>query len=260
MTNIQPIQTTQALRDTYTRYLRSLNIMNDENMNALYRHALDREEILKGPFIEGTLPFETGGTLNDLIAEGLLSQDFARLNTNELPLTRPIYLHQAQAIRKIISEQRNIIVATGTGSGKTESFLLPLLQMLFAVSPIERAQPGVRALLLYPMNALANDQLKRLRQLLANTPDITFGRYTGETPKSERDARDTYIRENGTEPLPNERISRESMRSRPPHILLTNYAMLEYLLLRPEDNMFFDGVYANRWNYLVLDEATFIHQ
>jgi hypothetical protein len=254
MTNIQPIQTTQALRDTYTRYLRSLNIMNDENMNALYRHALDREEILKGPFIEGTLPFETGGTLNDLIAEGLLSQDFARLNTNELPLTRPIYLHQAQAIRKIISEQRNIIVATGTGSGKTESFLLPLLQMLFAVSPTERAQPGVRALLLYPMNALANDQLKRLRQLLANTPDITFGRYTGETPKSERDARDTYIRENGTEPLPNERISRESMRSRPPHILLTNYAMLEYLLLRPEDNMFFDGVYANRWNYLVLDE------
>lgn len=254
MTNIQPIQTTHVLRDTYTRYLRSLNIMNDENMNALYRQALDHEEILKGPFIEGTLPFVTGGSLSDLISEGLLSREFARLNPAELPLTRPIYQHQAQAIRKIISERRNIIVATGTGSGKTESFLLPLLQMLFAESPSERAQPGVRALLLYPMNALANDQLKRLRNLLANTPEITFGRYTSETLHNEREAKDAYIRENGTTPLPNERISRETMRSSPPNILLTNYAMLEYLLLRPEDNMFFDGPHANYWKYLVLDE------
>ena len=74
-----------------------------------------------------------------------------------------------------------MVVATGTGSGKTESFLLPILGHLTDERDAGTLGPGVRALLLYPMNALANDQVKRLRRLLATTPDVTFGRYTGDT-------------------------------------------------------------------------------
>ena len=95
------------------------------------------------------------------------------------------------------------------------------------------------------MNALANDQLKRLRRLLKNYPEITFGSYTGETEHYERDAVDRFRQMNpGEEILPNELLSRERMKETPPHILITNYAMLEFLLLRPDDNVFFDGKYA----------------
>src|SRR5262249_55111746 len=116
--------------------------------------------------------------------------------------------------------------------------------------------PGVRALLLYPMNALANDQLRRLRRVLANYPSITFGRYTGETEEKDREAEDRFREQYPQEPLlRNELMSRTRMRVSPPHILLTNYAMLEYLLLRPEDCEFFDGSTGKHWQFLVLDEA-----
>ena len=73
-------------------------------------------------------------------------------------------------------------MATGTGSGKTECFLLPVIDALLLEGQAGTLRrPGVRALLLYPMNALANDQLKRLRVLLRDLPGITFGRYVGET-------------------------------------------------------------------------------
>ncbi|MFC5851068.1 DEAD/DEAH box helicase, partial [Streptomyces chlorus] len=151
---------------------------------------------------------------------------------------------------------RNLVVATGTGSGKTESFLLPVLNALAAEHARGTLGPGVRALLLYPMNALANDQMKRLRRLLAETPHITFGRYTGDTKDDPHRAADTFEQLNPGEPrLPNELFSRREMRATPPHILLTNYAMLEYLLLRPQDMDLFEGEHAGGWRFIVVDEA-----
>ena len=118
----------------------------------------------------------------------------------------------------------------------------------------EQLGPG-GALLLYPMNALANDQLARLRKLLVNYPKITFGRYTGETEEPHFAALEKYRELYGTDPLDNELISREAMWASPPHILLTNYAMLEYLLLRPRDSVFFEGVSSESWRFIVIDEA-----
>ena len=114
----------------------------------------------------------------------------------------------------------------------------------------------MRALLLYPMNALANDQLQRLRRLLADAPQITFGRYTGDTPERAAEGASLYDSLNPGEPrLPNELLSRQEMRDNPPHLLLTNYAMLEYLLLRPADMDLFEGKHGGHWRFVVLDEA-----
>jgi hypothetical protein len=114
----------------------------------------------------------------------------------------------------------------------------------------------VRALFLYPMNALANDQLRRLRRLLRPFPEITFGRYVGETERERAKAEDDFRTRYPHEPrVPNELISREAMQERPPHILLTNYAMLEFLLLRPEDSSLFDTETPTTWRQIALDEA-----
>jgi len=169
-------------------------------------------------------------------------------------LERPVYLHQETAIRQIAAG-RNAVVATGTGSGKTESFLIPILDHLQREAGTDRLTPGVRALLLYPMNALANDQLKRLRRMLADTPEITFGRYTGETLEEAGLAEKKFKTQNpGVRRVPNELLSREEMRATPPHLLLTNYAMLEYLLLRPKDMELFETG-DDTWKFLVVDEA-----
>lgn len=253
---VDVIATAENLSLTYRRYLRSLLPVRDPKLARALRDAIDGSPMLtKGPVLEATPPYQTGASLRDLIADGVLPGGFARLGSPALPLDRPLYAHQEQAIRKA-AVGRNLVVATGTGSGKTESFLLPVLSELVAERDAGTLGPGVRALLLYPMNALANDQVRRLRQVLANTPDITFGRYTGETP--ERPAEGTSLFEAlnpGESRLPNELLSRAEMRDTAPHLLLTNYAMLEYLLLRPADMDLFEGAHSGHWRFVVLDEA-----
>ena len=173
------------------------------------------------------------------------------------PIERALYHHQDQAIRKAVVSGRNLVVATGTGSGKTETFLIPTLNGLFREAEAGTlGRPGVRALFLYPMNALANDQLRRLRRLLREFPEVTFGRYVGETVREQAKAEDDFRTRYPHEPrVPNELISREAMQAGPPHILLTNYAMLEFLLLRPEDSTLFDTVADTTWRRIALDEA-----
>jgi len=253
--NVDPIAASEGLRESYTRYLSTLLPLTDQRLkDALTARLRAKDVLTKGPFLESTPAFELGASISELITEGVLPQRFGNFNSVGLPLDRPLYAHQAEAIRKA-RVGRNLVVATGTGSGKTESFMVPIIASLLEELESKTLTPGVRALLLYPMNALANDQLKRLRELLANTPEITFGRYTGETPEKSTEARDKYFALNGEAPLPNEILSREEMRKNPPHILLTNYAMLEYLLLRPADMDLFEGEFGGSWKFLVVDEA-----
>ena len=252
-----PLETSAQITSGYRRYLRSLLPVRDPRIAAALDYQITHSDLLtKGPLLEATPPYEHGATLDTLIREGVLSLALRELDSDALPFARPLYVHQEQAIRKVAAG-RNVVVATGTGSGKTESFLLPILDSLSAEFAREGTlRPGVRALLLYPMNALANDQMKRLRQMLKATPHITFGRYVGDTKESERDAAEMFGKLNPGEPrLENELLSRKAMQATPPHILLTNYAMLEYLLLRPADMDLFEGEHAGRWQFLVLDEA-----
>ncbi len=250
---LDALTTSELIVESYRRYLRSLLPVREPRIAEALATEITWSPILaKGPLLEATPPYAPGATLRDLIDEGVLDKTFAALASPALPLDRALYRHQEHALRKAVLG-RNLVVATGTGSGKTESFLLPILNSLAAEHARGELGPGVRALLLYPMNALANDQLKRLRQLLAQVPYITFGRYTGETAHSTRDGEADFESLHSGEPrLPNELLSREEMRARPPHLLLTNYAMLEYLLLRPADLDLFEG---QTWRFIALDEA-----
>lgn len=254
--SIDAMATSNEIKATYRRYLSSLLAVRDPKIDAALRRAIDSTDMLdKGPYLEATPPYAPGQSLQDLIAEGVVAQGFADLAGKALPLDRPLYVHQEQSIRKVAAG-RNVVVATGTGSGKTESFLIPILDSLVREREQGVLGPGVRALLLYPMNALANDQMKRLRALLADYPDITFGRYTGETETDPRKAREAFAELNIDEPmLPNEVLSRQEMRDSPPHLLLTNYAMLEYLLLRPLDMDLFATGADSKWRFIVVDEA-----
>src|SRR6185437_2568169 len=251
-----PLVTSELITSGYRRYLRSLLPVREPRIAvALDREIADSTLLAKGPLLEATPPYLPGATLSSLVDQGVLHAGFRKLDSAALPFDRPLHAHQEQAIRKVTAG-RNVIVATGTGSAKTESFLLPILNELSTEHARDGLGPGVRALLLYPMNALANDQMKRLRSILACTPHITFGRYVGDTGNTPREAAEAFARLNPGEPrLDNELLSRQEMRETPPHLLLTNYAMLEYLLLRPADMDLFEGDYAGNWRFLVLDEA-----
>ncbi|MFO8059651.1 MAG: DEAD/DEAH box helicase [Bacillota bacterium] len=252
---LDPVDTTETIRRDYLRYLSTTFGLKNDRLQRALKRGLEQGSFVKGPLLEATPPFKTGRNPKQLVDEGILSRGMEELNPLDLPLQRPLYVHQEEAIRKLVEGKRNVVVSTGTGSGKTEAFLIPILNHIFRQREADKLGPGVRALLLYPMNALANDQLKRLRTLLKYCPDITFGRYTGETRPGEREARELHVRMFDAEPAVNELVSREQMRRTPPHILLTNYAMLEYLLMRPLDTPFFDGDLAEDWRFIVLDEA-----
>ncbi|MDB4872480.1 MAG: box helicase domain protein, partial [Gemmatimonadales bacterium] len=211
---LDALATSELIVESYRRYLRSLLPVREPRIaEALATEITQSPMLAKGPLLEATPPYELSATLRELIDDGVLESGFAALGSSALPLDRQLFRHQEHALRKA-AHKRNLVVATGTGSGKTESFLLPILNSLVAEHARGELGPGVRALLLYPMNALANDQLKRLRQLLAQVPYITFGRYTGDTLNSAREGAATFESLNpGEARLPNELLSREEMRA-----------------------------------------------
>ncbi|MDR0914479.1 MAG: DEAD/DEAH box helicase [Oscillospiraceae bacterium] len=220
--------------------------------------------VSNGTFVEIKDIFKTGKSISELIDEGVLSRLFKDVEkqknekTKILPLARPLYKHQEKAIR-LISSKHNVVVSTGTGSGKTNCFLIPILNELLREQEAGSLTSGVRAIFISPMNALANDQIGNLRELLMYYPDITFGVYNGGTEQEEKAAENVYraMFEKAKypklrSPLPNEKISRASMREAPPNIVFTNYAMLEHMLLRPDDDKIFSN---SELKFVVLDEA-----
>lgn len=262
-----PAKGAKRIREDFIDYITTTLHFNDESagpgsLYAKFRENLERV-ISKGPYVDINCSFLKGKSINELIDEGVLSPEFRNLEAlkpsnykKELPLDRPLYLHQEKAIR-ILNSKKNAVITTGTGSGKTECFMIPMIDELLKEGEGLKT-PGVRAILIYPMNALANDQMKRLRNILMKYPQIKFGVYNGDTPY-DGDQSDWYKELHSTENyqelkngLDNELLTREQMALNPPHILCTNYAMLEYMLLTPNRG----AVFANsNVKFIVLDEA-----
>lgn len=257
---IHPLATTEKIRTAYLNYLKTIKPFQDDGLREEFAQAIEAKDMLvKGPLLQIALPYQKGASIHDLVNQEILSPRFEQLCSPALEYDRPLYAHQVKAISKAV-KGRNIVVSTGTGSGKTEAFLVPILDYLLREQDAGTlSQPGVRALLLYPMNALVNDQLKRLRRVLQNYPQITFGRYINvyETPHTKEEAKEIFEKTyDQDEPfIENELKSREEMHAAPPHLLITNYAMLEYLLLRPIASPLFDGDMGQHWHFIVLDEA-----
>ena len=253
MKKLNPIERSQYIDARYKEYLKSSFEFGKSDLQKLFIEELEKEKLFKGPYVDLSFPFQRGNNLESLIEEGVVCESFRRLE--DINFTRPLYSHQEEAIRHIGSG-RSAIITTGTGSGKTESFLYPILNELLFDIEKGNTDVGVRAIFLYPMNALVNDQIDRIRKILNNCPDITFGFFTGETPeKTTVNTRKKLGEENDVIIPDNELVSREEIRENPPHLLFTNYSMLEYLLIRPNDYAIFEEKRLQNWKYVVLDEA-----
>ena len=269
---LNPIAYTENIVSSFLRYQLTAYPFADQRLHKQMRELLSLDQtrqspLLKGPYISLSRPFRHGAAVESLVKEGLLHSQVS----NRLPkkITH-LYSHQERAIRAVHAG-RTTLISTGTGSGKTECFLYPIVSRCLQLRD-EGAPPGICAVIVYPMNALAEDQLMRLRGLLAGT-GIPFGIYIGKTPEGEADvvgvrlrhgaSRATYeaqlekTRREGTGETvyPAEEVcSRHTMRTagRQPRILLTNVKQLELLLTRQQDVELFA---AARLEYLVFDEA-----
>lgn len=257
-----PAKAADEIKKEYIGYINTTFHFRNQNLQKKLLEELNKT-ISNGPYVEIKDSFKSGKTIDELIKNGTLSPLFTELERNKkyppkLPIYRPLYLHQEKAVEKIVSG-KNVVVSTGTGSGKTNCFLIPVINELLREKEKGQINDGVRAIFIYPMNALANDQIKGLREILMAYPDIRFGVYNGGTENREADAIKLYEAMYANEKypelrkrLPNEEVSRERMKERPPHILFTNYAMLEHMLFRPGD----DSIFSNsNFKFVVLDEA-----
>ncbi|MCW3159468.1 DEAD/DEAH box helicase [Micropruina sonneratiae] len=287
------------------------------------RALLEQEGVIsQSPFIESTPRYQTNRRFSDLELDDAVLELFASLTSSVggAPLLYdPPYTHQAEALELTMRDALSLAVTTGTGSGKTESFLLPMLAKLAREAkhkPQSFARPAVRALILYPMNALVNDQLGRLRLLLGDNRvssqfqgwagrPARFARYTSRTlypgvRKVDRDQtrlrsiEDFYLdlldrqanpaarnhaaavdlvgklKERGKwpakpdlrawygdkgahwkragefvravmQPEDSELLTRHEVLAAPPDVLITNYSMLEYMMMRPLERPVFDA-------------------
>jgi DEAD/DEAH box helicase domain-containing protein len=301
-----PHQVYEDLKDAYLRYLDTQYWLRDPSLRAERRRLLEAPgRLFTEPLLEPIIPYDAPIELAPLAIELGLSETTADLVGEALfgSFRQPgepirVRQHQAEALRANLKpgndKGRNAVVTSGTGSGKTESFLLPVLSRIveellgtgetqlhkwwdspsknwLGVRKNDPRQAAVRALVLYPTNALVEDQIVRLRRALwrikdAGGPQVWFGRYTGSTPGSgtpdkksvEREAReirtmlkdfedleqaglDPEILAQFPHPLRGEMITRWDMINSAPDVLVTNYSMLNVMLMRETENSIFEN-------------------
>ncbi|MGY4100432.1 DEAD/DEAH box helicase [Nocardia sp. R16R-3T] len=308
------VGTFDRLREAYFRYYDTPFGLTDERLQRERRGLFDRDNgAFRLPLIELRPEYvNTGRTLAESAASAGAPPELADFaSCGLIPPGRSLYIHQEHALSAGQTPGRNVIVTAGTGSGKTESFLLPVLGSLLAESATwgggpapfdpwwrasgsdfasqrngETGRPkAVRALILYPMNALVDDQLMRMRRALDSDAARTwldthrrghrfyFGRYTGATPVTGHRTTETALErlrdvliaseqrgvraaqvaaENGNDDVRYfvPRLDGAEMRSRwdmadaPPDVLVSNYSMLNVMLLRDRDSHFFASTRA----------------
>jgi DEAD/DEAH box helicase domain-containing protein len=198
---------------------------------------------IKGPYVQLGLPFVAGAT--------------GKRFFKDFETEHPAFLHQEQAWRRCGVEHRSTLVATGTGSGKTECFLYPVLE--HAAQAREAGVRGIKAIIIYPMNALADDQAKRIAELVQQTPafaGIRTGLFVGSGKTKYKPGKGgTNPQQDAVVMGPDHVISdKDVLRDDPPDILLTNYKMLDFLLIRPKDQLLWRYNGPDTVRYLVVDE------
>lgn len=224
-------QVTQGLKDLVRDTLNTTSPVFD---GMLERFLEEPKNYIKGPWISVAMPFRQSA-----IPGEEFKQPFP-----DVPLKFAPYRHQELAFDRLSGRNpRSTLVATGTGSGKTESYLWPILEHCRA----NKGKPGIKAILIYPMNALATDQARRIARAISTIPaldGLRAGIYADSEPAHPTDQMtdgDVITR-------------RAAMWDNPPDILLTNYKMLDYLLLRARDKKLWDHNDPEALRFLVVDE------
>lgn len=190
-----------------------------------------KDSVYHEPYVAVRLPFR--------VAESMPTC-FEAIHPAYLP-----YVHQQKAFERLTGDDgRSTLVATGTGSGKTECFLYPILEYCYQ----HRGERGIKALIIYPMNALASDQAKRIAELIYESPElhgnVTVGMYVG----GQEHAPNRMMTEKGVI------TDHETLLNNPPDILMTNYKMLDYLLVRPKDALLWQDNDPETLKYIAVDE------
>ena len=259
-----PFATAEKLRQRLVNAVLAQTGFNHRGLNAHLRDRLTSPDGASGglvtePVIEGAAPYAAGtASLADLRGRMLLEEIVGALTDGpdqeyRFPSTMRPYLHQIEAWEHLTaSDPRSVLVTSGTGSGKTECFLVPLLDDLAReAAAAKQSLSGVRAIMLYPLNALIASQQERLRAW--STPfegRVRFGLYNGMTPSDLREA----DRRDMARKHPEQVFDRKTLRSDPPPILVTNVTMLEYLTIRKEDRPLIEKSQGKlRW--IIIDEA-----
>lgn len=211
----------------------------------------------KDPHIVLNRRFEKGDGLQDMASEGLLHEKVLDIFTVEPGdnSSGPVelYKHQSDAVKSILQEEENTIISTGTGSGKSFCFGIPIVSTCLKMR--ERGQEGIKAIIVYPMNAVANSQYEDFSHRLHGT-GLKIALYTGDTETSPEEARKSHLETTGREePWDCEALSREEIKANPPDILMTNYVMLDLIFSRFDDRALFPPEHQGVLKYLVLDEV-----
>ena len=231
-TGILPLALAREIKDGVKEFLHtSFKPSTPAFKNLITDFTSDPDNVFRGPYIGVDLPFSTSATDEEFFLA--------------VPLGHRPFLHQQRAFERLEGSVRNsTIVATGTGSGKTECFFLPILDWCRQ----NAGDPGIKAIIIYPMNALAEDQAKRLAAQIWHNPllkgKVRAGIYADQEPQNPASVmqQDDIIR------------AREVMHRNPPDILLTNYKMLDNLLIRPNRKRLWEKNSPETLQYLVVDE------
>ena len=235
-------QSAEAISD----YLRS----NNPALNRHIRKALSTPpghsgSLLADPMIEVAQDWasaeQTFGQMAGTLLDPRLVTALDQAKSERMPHDRAPYAHQLQAWQAA-AKGHSVLVSSGTGSGKTECFMIPILNDI-----LQNPRPGggVQAIIVYPLNALIQSQRDRLSAWAEGLGgSVTYALYNG----------DTREKPDGTLAAIGETLDRKSIRIKPPSILVTNITMLEYMLLRSEDQSILQKSQGLlRW--IVLDEA-----